>query len=78
MVSKEKKKIRKTKLEGLRILKIQEEKKGNIKKKKKKKNWKKKILKKKKKLRKFFDFEFLNFFFVPMGSGVSGIDTSTN
>ena len=28
--------------------------------------------------RKNFVFEFLNFFFVPMGSGVSGIDTSNN
>ena len=43
----------------------------------KKKNFEKKFWKKKKS-RKFFDFEFLNFFFVPMGSGVSGIDTSNN
>jgi hypothetical protein len=43
---------------------------------------KKKILKKnfekKKKLREFFDFDIFQFFFVPMGSGVSGIDTSNN
>ena len=39
----------------------------------------KKKFEKEKKSRKNFDFEFLNFFFfVPMGSGVSGIDTSNN
>ena len=38
----------------------------------------KKKFEKKKKSRKIFDFEFLNFSFVPMGSRVSGIDTSNN
>jgi hypothetical protein len=33
---------------------------------------------KKKKSRKIFDFDIFQFFFVPMGSGVSGIDTSNN
>jgi hypothetical protein len=33
---------------------------------------------KKKKSRKNFDFDIFQFFFVPMGSGVSGIDTSNN
>ena len=38
----------------------------------------KKKIEKKKKSWKIFDFEFLNFSFVPMGSGISGIDTSNN
>ena len=41
----------------------------------KKKFFWKKNFEKKKKSRKNFDFDF---FFVPMGSGVSGIDTSNN
>ena len=45
--------------------------------KRKKKNLKKKFGKKKKS-RKNFDFDIFQFFFVPMGSGVSGMDTSNN
>ena len=43
----------------------------------KKKKFEKKS-RKKKKSRKNFDFDIFQFFFVPMGSGVSGIDTSNN
>ena len=32
----------------------------------------------KKKSQKNFDFDIFQFFFAPMGSGVSGIDTSNN
>ena len=39
---------------------------------------KKKNFEKKKKSRKNFDFDIFQFFFVPMGSGVSGIDTSND
>ena len=42
------------------------------------KNFWKKILKKKKKSSKNFDFDIFQFFLVPMGSGVPGIDTSNN
>ena len=45
---------------------------------KKKKNFEKNFWKKKKKSRKNFDFDIFQFFFVPMGSGVSGIDTSND
>ena len=45
---------------------------------KKKKKKLKKIFEKKKKSRKNFDFDIFQFFFVPMGSGVSGIDTSND
>ena len=43
----------------------------------KKKNFEKNFWKKKKS-RKNFDFDIFQFFFVPMGSGVSGIDTSND
>ena len=39
---------------------------------------KKKIFEKKKNRGKNFDFDIFQFFFAPMGSGVSGIDTSNN
>ena len=44
----------------------------------KKKKFEKIFWKKKKKSSKNFDFDFFQFFLVPMGSGVPGIDTSNN